>query len=191
MDLKKTLFRAALAAGLAMSAATASAAVITHEEVHIRYTWEEFFAAADGKEFLVQIRGNPFAMPQEAFEKALLAKLQARSVGPKTTWTTTPGETPPAKAYRLVLVFGTGSQLGSTLCEELDSIKPPPTAVPGSVNVAAAYCRSYQPMTEAFARTDASQPDDRAFERLVSELMAVLFPRRPGLLLDRGGFWDD
>jgi len=191
MDLKKTLFRAALAAGLAMSAATASAAVITHEEVHIRYTWEEFFAAADGKEFLVQIRGNPFAMPQEAFEKALLAKLQARSVGPKTTWTTTPGETPPAKAYRLVLVFGTGSQLGSTLCEELDSIKPPPTAVPGSVNVAAAYCRSYQPMTEAFARTDASQPDDRALERLVSELMAVLFPRRPGLLLDRGGFWDD
>lgn len=191
MSLKKTLFHVAFAAGLAMAAATASAAVITHEEVHIRYTWEEFFAAADGKEFLVQIRGNPFAMPQEAFEKALLAKLQARSVGPKTTWTTTPGETPPAKAYRLVLVFGAGSQLGSTLCEELDSIKPPPTAVPGSVNVAAAYCRSYQPMTEAFARTDAGQPDDRAFERLVSELMAVLFPRKPGLLLDRGGIWDD
>ena len=190
MSLRKALFCTALAIGLT-TAATAPAAIITHEEVHIQYTWQEFFAAADGKEFLVQIRGNPFAMPQEAFERAVLSKLQARSVGPTTTWTSQPGETPPAKAYRLVLVFGAGSQLGSTLCADLDSIKPPPTPAPGSVNVAAAYCRSYQPMTEAYARTSASQSDDRAFESMISELMSVLFPRKPGLLLDRGGFWDD
>lgn len=178
----------AVAAGLALPA---KAAIITHEEVHIHYTWEEFFAVADGKEFPVQIKGSSFPIPQDAFERAVLARLQERSVGPRTTWTVNPGENAAEPGYRLVLVFNAGSQLGSTLCGDLATLTPTPPTAAGRVAVAAAYCRGSQPMTEAYARTDASSPDERSFSRMFSELMPVLFPRRPGLRLDFDRQWND
>jgi hypothetical protein len=174
-----TILMCALCAGN-----SAQAAVITHEEVHIQYTWEEFFGAADGKEFQVQIRGNPFVMPDVAFQQAVLARLQKRSVGPRTTWTVKSEAGLQPDQYRLVLVFGASSQLGQTLCGQLGTLNPPSAKVAGGVEVAAAYCRGDQPMTEAYARTDAVNPEDRSFDSLFSELMPVLFPRRPGLRLD-------
>jgi hypothetical protein len=176
---------------LVLSTPVAQAAVITHEEVHIQYTWEEFFAAADGKEFQVQIRGNPFVMPSEAFQQAVLAGLQKRSVGPRTTWTVKPDREAAPDQYRLVLVFGAANQLGTTLCSELPKLNPAPAKVAGGVQVAAAYCRGPDPMTEAYARTDAASAEDRSFDRMVSELMPVLFPRRPGLRLDQPIFRRD
>lgn len=170
---------------LALSAPAAQAAVITHEEVHIQYTWEEFFGAADGKEFQVQIRGNPFVMPGEAFQQAVLARLQKRSVGPRTIWTVRPDREAAPDQYRLVLVFGAANQLGTTLCSELPSLNPTPAKVAGGVQVAAAYCRGLDPMTEAYARTDATSAEDRSFDQMFSELMPTLFPRRPGLRLDQ------
>lgn len=177
-------FRILAAVVIGAFACSAQAAVITHEEIHIQYTWEEFFGAADGKEFQVQIRGNPFAMPDQAFQQAVLAKLQKRSVGPRTTWTVKSETGVQADQYRLVMVFGASSQLGQTLCGRLATLNPPSAKVASGVQVAAAYCRGDQPMTEAYARTDAANPDDKAFNSLISELMAVLFPRRPGLRLD-------
>jgi len=179
----RTLVMACLLAILP-AANSAQAAVITHEEIHLQYTWEEFFGAADGKEFQVQIRGNPFPISDETFRQAVLASLQKRSVGPKTTWTAKPASEAAPDQYRLVLAFGVGSQLGSTLCASLPTITPPTAKISGGVQVAAAYCRGGDPMTEAYARTDAGSVQDRAFDQLFSELMPVLFPRRPGLRLD-------
>lgn len=170
---------------------SAQAAVITHEDVHVQYTWEEFFGAADGKEFQVQIRGNPFPIADETFRQAVLASLQKRSVGPSTTWTVKPASEAAPDQYRLVLAFGVGSQLGSTLCASLPTISPPTAKPSGGVQVAAAYCRGGDPMTEAYARTDAGTVQDRAFDQLFSELMPVLFPRRPGLRLDQPIFRRD
>lgn len=172
----------------ALFAGAAQAAVISHEEVHLPYTWEEFFGAADGKEFQVQIRGNPFVMPDQAFHQAVLANLQKRSVGPQTTWTVKPGLEAKPDQYRLVLVFGAANQLGDTLCRQLETLNPAPAKVAGGVQLAAAYCRGERPMTEAYARTDSTSAEDRSFDRLFSELMAVLFPRRPGLRLDPPNF---
>jgi hypothetical protein len=184
MDVRSTI-AALLATGLVtFSAPAAQAAVITHEEVHIQYTWEEFFGAADGREFQVQIRGNPFVMPSEAFQQSVLARLQKRSVGPRTTWTVKPDREAAPDQYRLVLVFGAANQLGQTLCGALPTINPAPAKIAGGVQLAAAYCRGPDPMTEAYARTDSTSPDDRSFDQLFGELMATLFPRRPGLRLD-------
>jgi len=174
----------AFCGALLLGASAARAAIITHEEVHIQYTWEEFFGAADGKEFQVQIRGNPFVMPDQAFQQAVLAKLQKRSVGPRTTWTVKSETGVQPDQYRLVLVFGASNQLGQTLCGQLATLNPSPAKVAGGVQVAAAYCRGDQPMTEAYARAEAVNPEDRSFDSLFSELMPILFPRRPGLRLD-------
>ena len=185
MDARSTI-AALLATGvLAFFAPVAQSAVITHEEVHIQYTWEEFFGAADGKEFQVQIRGNPFVMPGEAFQQSVLARLQKRSVGPRTTWTVKPDREAAPDQYRLVLVFGAANQLGQTLCGELPRLNPAPARVAGGVQLAAGNCRGPDPKTEAYARTDASSAEDRSFDQMFSELMPVLFPRRPGLRLDQ------
>jgi hypothetical protein len=174
-----------IASSLALPLAAAQAAIITHEEIHIQYTWEEFFGAADGREFQVQIRGNPFPISAEALNQAVLSKLQKRSVGPRTTWTVKPDKEAAPDQYRLVLVFGAANQLGHTLCQELPRLNPAPAKVAGGVQLAAAYCRGPDPMTEAYARADSTSPDDASFDRLFGELMPVLFPRRPGLRLDQ------
>lgn len=188
-----TATRPVLAATLAAAllGCTGQAAIITHEDVHIQYTWEEFYGAANGREFQVQIRGNAFPVPDAEFRQAVLANLQKRSVGPATTWTVKPEAEASPDQYRLVLVFGAGNQLGDTLCAKLATLNPPPAKVAGQVQVAAAYCRGEQPMTEAYARTDAAGPGDRAFDQLFSQLLPVLFPHRPGLRLDPPQFWRD
>ena len=45
---KKLLWATAVVGLLFAGTTPTQAAVITHEEVHIQYTWEEFFAQADG-----------------------------------------------------------------------------------------------------------------------------------------------
>lgn len=164
----------------------ASAAIISNEEVHIQYDYHEFFAAADGKEFKVVVRGNPTSLPQAEFEQRLMQVLQKNlTVGPRTTFTTTPANTTARPDYHLALVFNTSSGLlGTTLCKiEKGSEAPPSVATDAQhgdrVSVSAAYCRNDQPMTEAFARTDAASMDDPAFGRMFSELLAVLFPPQP------------
>jgi hypothetical protein len=185
MPIRSRLAHLVVAGFLALPFSAAQAAVITHDEIHIQYTWEEFFGAADGKEFQVQIRGNPFPISTEALNQAVLSKLQKRSVGPRTTWTVKPDREAAPDQYRLVLVFGAANQLGFTLCQELPKLNPPPAKVAGGVQLAAAYCRGPDPMTEAYARTDSASPDDASFDQLFGQLMPVLFPRRPGLRLDQ------
>ena len=186
MNRRTALLAACLALGPVAFAGSAQAAVISHEQIHSLYTWEEFFAAADGREFPVQIRGNPFAMPAGDFERAVLARLQARNLGPRTTWIGSPDAAPAGR--RLVLAFGVGSQLGTALCGGLAQLGAPATPS-SSVTVAAAYCLGDRPLTEAYARTTASGPEDRAFDSLLAELLPVVFPRRPGIRFERDNFW--
>jgi hypothetical protein len=156
----------------------AQAAVITSDGVESPYSYQEYRAAADGRDFLVEVRGVPFAgMAQEAFDRTLMSVLQAaRPSRPASTFTTRRGSPTMVPAYRLVLVFNPARNLAhETQCRALDSVQPgPPT--PGQVRVSVAFCRKADPMSKAVARTGAGGIEDPAFRQMFVELFPVMFP---------------
>jgi hypothetical protein len=172
--------------------AGAQAAVITSEGVESPYDYQEYRAAVDGRDFLVEVRGMPFAgMTRETFDQALMAVLQsARPARPASHFTTqrdTPGMVP---AYRLVLVFNPARNLAhETQCRSLDSVKPGP-ATPGEVRVSVAFCRKDDLMSKAIARTRASGVDDPAFRQMFVELFPVMFPPWNPFINGPGQNWD-
>ena len=156
----------------------AQAAVITSDGAESPYSYQEYRAAADGRDFLVEVRGVPFAgMTQDAFDRTLMAVLQsARPSRPAATFTTRRGSPTMVPAYRLVLVFNPARNLAhETQCRALDSVQLGP-ATPGQVRVSVAFCRKGDLMSKAVARTGANGTDDRAFRQMFVELFPVMFP---------------
>jgi hypothetical protein len=154
------------------------AAVITSEGAESPYSYQEYRAAADGRDFLVEVRGVPFAgMTQDAFDRALMAVLEsARPSRPAARFTTQRGSPTMVPAYRLVLVFNPARNLAhETQCRALDSVQPgPPT--PGQVRVSVAFCRKGDLMSKAVARTGSGGIEDPAFRQMFVELFPVMFP---------------
>ncbi|TXL70355.1 hypothetical protein FHP25_35095 [Vineibacter terrae] len=174
---------AALAIGLAIGAVTGcgpQTTVITSEGAESPYSYQEYLAAADGRDFLVEVRGMPFpGMTQDAFNQALMGVLQAaRPARPAATFTTRPGGPTMVPAYRLVLVFNPAVNLAhETQCRALDSIRPgQPTA--GQVRVSVAFCRKDDLMSKAVAHNGATGVDDPVFRQMFTELFPVMFPPR-------------
>jgi len=171
-----------------MTTSHANAAVITSDGVEGPYNHLEYSAAADGKEFLVEVRGVPFAgISQEAFDQTLMNVLMsARPARPAAQFTTRPVSANFDPSYRLVLVFNPARNLAhETQCRALDRVRFEPE-VPGKVKVSAAFCRKGDLMSRAVARTSAADVNSPAFHQLFVELFPVLFPLR-NPFFDGGG----
>jgi hypothetical protein len=132
ITMKRLAFALALALSGVMAAPANAAVVISSEGVEGPYSHLEYSAAADGKEFLVEVRGVPFAgMTQEAFDQALMGVLMsARPSHPAAFFTTRPTSTNFDPSYRLVMVFNPARNLAfHTQCRALDRARfePVPT----------------------------------------------------------------
>jgi hypothetical protein len=169
----------------------AHGSVITSEGAESPYSYVEYFAAADHRPFLIEVRGVPFAgMSREAFDEALMKVLEsARPARPAARFTTRRDVAGMLPAYRLVLVFNPARNLAhETQCRALDSVQPgPPT--PGQVRVSVAFCRKDDLMSKAVARTSAGGMDDPAFRQMFVELFPVMFPPR-NPFIDGESLWD-
>lgn len=163
----------------------ASAATITNEYVFHQYDPSEVRAMTQGQDFRVVVIGNPTTASQSAFEARLMQLLQHDLQGLQTHPTTTPIASN-NWGYRLVLMFNTDSgELGRTLCGDLAGVKTFPATGGGEMKVSAALCRGKDPMSAAFARSDGASLEDASAGQMFSELTSVLFPNRPGLLINR------
>ena len=179
--MKRSIFALAMALSASAMAQPAKAAVIISSEgVEGPYSHLEYSAAADGKEFLVEVRGTPFpGMSQAAFEEALMQVLmQARPTHPAARFTTKLSNPDAEPGYRLVLVFGPARNLAyETQCKALSRARFEPVAA-GEVKVSATFCRKDDLMSRAIARTSASDVNDPAFRQMFTHLFPVMFPLR-------------
>lgn len=177
----RIVLRSTTAACLCLAAAgCATGSIITSDGAESPYSYLEFRAAASGRDFLVEVRGMPFAgVDQEQFDQRLMAIMRsAQPPGLGTRFTTRrdmPGMVP---QYRLVLVFNPARNLAhETQCRALETVQPGPI-VPGQVRVSVAFCRGTDLMSKAVARTPATGVDDPAFLRMFEDVLPVMFPRR-------------
>src|SRR5262245_58341789 len=143
-----------------------------------QYSWSEFYAVTDGRNFQVIVSGNPFpALTEAEFKRRLLPVMQANKPRPTRTFTYEPPPELPRPYYRLVLVFNSANDLtADRVCAGQVAHKPEATR---PFDLFAIYCRSEQVMTYTTAWTEASGPDDPRVGQLFAQLFLVLFPDYP------------
>jgi hypothetical protein len=149
---------------------------VTGEDYAPQYDYQEFYAVADRKPFVVIVSGNPFrGMPDEQMRRELLPVMQANRPIRLTFTYDLPPELP-RPYYRLVLVFDPIPSLtAARVCANQIERRPEPS---GSFAVFGVYCRNDLALSQASAATLANGPNDPRIDSLFRQLFVVLFAQR-------------
>lgn len=174
-QLKPGLVTAVVAVSLA---ACAGGVNVSHKNVAHSYEPKALQAVAGGNnELKTIIVGDPFGMPKDAFDKAVLASLEAPDVKPRLNLSTNPNRED-ARKHHLVLAFNpTNKSQADALCSgRVDTAKVADTG--GRLTVAGAYCSGAKFLTQAAARSEGvTGPDSENFQNLMKQLAKNLFPQ--------------
>lgn len=161
---------------LATVACAPGGAILSHYNLDQGYGAGQFSYAGSGRDFRVDVVGNPFGGDDAAFGRTVTDAMQDRHFGPRTNFTTTPGESA-RSAYRVVMLFDPPVTFnGMRLCGES------PTALPteaghDDVSVYAAFCLGNYSLSRVKGTIGgASGPADPAFRELVGQVTFALFP---------------
>jgi hypothetical protein len=157
-------------------AACAERPYVYNETVSPAYRLSEFGYGAGRRDLTTVIRGNPFAMNQEAFNRALIEILNRNQPRPQPThFTTTPDESA-RPIYRALLLFNSPAAVNYlSVCRA----QTPQVDTGDVVRVTAAFCRRGGALTSLTAQIEGVDGvEDPRFEELISQVVALLFPLR-------------
>jgi hypothetical protein len=162
---------------LTLAACAPSATPIAQQvRTYPSYRPQEISYVAGGGAMRTEILGNPFAMPQPAFDAAVTEAMHGANFGPVVVFSTLP-DVPARNSHRVRLVFnGPATSNGYLLCAGEPSALPP-MRPDGTVRVLAAFCRGSEPLSFVAADqaglTDAADP---AFTRFMRQVTVLLLP---------------
>ena len=167
-----------MAVALGALAACASDVTVT-KSVAPNYQPEELLIVATGdNELRTVIIGNPFDMPQDAFNSAVLASMAGRNFGPRLNLSLNPRQED-ARNRHVVLAFNmTERGRESALCARTPVSPPAARPAGDSVTVTGVFCTARNLfLTRATATTDGvGGIDSDQFQRLMTQLTIALFP---------------
>lgn len=150
--------------------------VMTVNEYSPSYLWEDVRYASSGRDTRVIIRGNPFGLPQPAFEQAVLDAMRDQQMWIETNFTVKPDNA--HKDFKVVILFnGPDDVLGEDLC----SVPGKYDSVSGSsgLRVQAAWCYGDDPETQVVGSAGADSVKSPAFAALIAQTTRALFPPTP------------
>jgi hypothetical protein len=174
------------AAMLTLAACSGAVTVTGHKNISGAYRPGELYVVATGdNELRTIIVGNPFDLPKAEFDKAVLATLKGRNIGPTLNLSTNPKQEDPRKRHVLLVFNIAGPRDATDLCRATSdpAIADRPD---GNLSVTAVYCAGDLPLTQAAARAgQVSGVDSDRFRTLLSQTALALFPatnrrHRPG-----------
>lgn len=163
----------------AILALTACANGVTVSQTGISHGYsrsELSVVGTGGNELRVEVTGNPYGIPKQAFDETVVAGMQGKSPGAPVTFALEPQQEDTARHHRVVIVFDPATILSpSQLCT---ASQPIATKAPGeTMTVMGAYCQSNYEFTHAAARAKmppgANTPE---FRNLVTQLTLAMFP---------------
>ena len=172
----------ALVALAALAACSPGIYSVTQERA---YSPAEFRYAAQDKDLLTVIRGNPFETEDALFRDAVLAAMLPENWGfdvalaPRTRLTEQPGVSARTEYFVAVLFDGSDDE-AMDMCRGIGVASEGPSAADGEAgNARRAFCRNGQVLSMTLAELDGiTDPLDEPFRRLVARLTRELFPQR-------------
>ena len=151
--------------------------VTTYAENYDAYSPSFFVYAAADRDFLVQVRGNPFTISDDALTESVVAAMQGSNRGPRTRFVAKPtASTRPD--YRAVIVFEPAPTLRpQDVCQGRSPSSPATAGGPRStVEVLAVFCGPDRVFSSLQAKAPVKAADDQAFKRLFVQVTLALFP---------------
>ncbi len=138
------------------------------------YRPTEYGYGAGRRDFTTVTQGDPFQLGEQAFQEQFIALLNRNQpILQPTHFTTSPG--PSARPiYRAVFLFNTKAVIPNRLCRELPDV--PEVDLGGTVRVTAAFCRWQGYLSTVTGEVEVDSIDDPKFERLIGQMMFLLFP---------------
>ncbi len=149
---------------------------ITKPYLYGRYDMNEVqWGAGGGRDFHVVVRNNPYDLPKEEVDKAVIDSIQGQITYMITNFTTTPGETARLQ-YRVEFYFDAPDNIsGRTLCNRQLEL-PPPTPKKGRTVILGAFCLRDQVVSEARGTIAQAEPGDERFRAIYSILIRRVLP---------------
>jgi len=162
----------------ALAACAQFGVTVTRVDYAHQYAPLEVSAAGGGdRQLKVVVMGNPFGVPQDDLERAMIKSMQGRTFGVPVNFATAPTNTDPSRDFRVVVAFNPdGVRDPGKLCEaESDLASVANNA--GVVTLMGAFCSTDSYLSHAIARaSDVDGINSEKFDSLVAQLTLSLFP---------------
>lgn len=150
--------------------------VSTYANSYEAYSPSFFVYAAADRDFLVQVRGNPFGVSDDALAESVVAAMQGNNPGPRTRFVTKPSETT-RPDYRAVIVFEPGPTLRpQDVCQDRATATAASGGSRGAVELMAVFCGPDRVFSSVQGKAPVKAPDDQTFNRLIQQVTIALFP---------------
>ncbi len=166
---------AAAVLGAALTACTAGGIIVQPPTIG-SYDPEMLGYAASRGALLTQVVGNPFGLPQQEVEAAVVDSMVGIRFGPRVKFSTRVSAAQ-ASPYRVVVLLNPapGAQVGR-LCSDFTQ---PTAAVSDKLRAMAAFCSDDTVVTSVTGLVFGVRgPKDPAFRGLIRGMVGELFPRR-------------
>lgn len=162
--------------GLALLLAACGSNRVYNTDYSSAYSISELSAAAARGPVPVVVSGNPFSVAPERVNNAIVAAIPTAFVANLSFAPAPPAD--PKAVNRVVYLFG---KSGVGRRDEMCALAPStaPTPMPEEIVITAAFCRGPTALSSATGTVPTPlQPEDPAFQNLISNLSLSLFPVR-------------
>ncbi len=173
----KRRFAAAALCLVVLAGCVEGSSTISRNRLYGRYDVTEVqWGNGGGRDFTVVVRNNPTALPDPAFERAVVDSIQGQITYMQTNFTTAPGESA-RRQYRIEFFFDPPEGTNAfALCDPNRGL-PETVHRPGVTYVLAAFCLRDAPLSEAFASAANAEPGSEAFDMLMSQAIRAILPQ--------------
>jgi hypothetical protein len=184
----RRLVRAAVAAtiGATALAGCAGQSMIYNSMISNAYRPYLYGYGAGRRDLTTVVLGNPFDLDQQQMEDRLLAKFNARpTLLQPTHFTTTPG--PSARPeFKAVLLFNRAIVLPNAVCRAPDRV--PVAELGPTMRLTATFCHYGGYLSTVTGELEnVTDIDDPRFEKLIGQMVPLLFPPIDPTQDDNGG----
>jgi hypothetical protein len=141
--------------------------------------------AYGGSDLYLDVRGNPYKVPQEQLNATLADTMSGGVWGTPVRFVT--ARNPDSRSpYKVVMVFDPPWYASSErVCQQSEAF--PLVTQPGSTKVFATLCRSDAPISYVYAGFASDGPHDPAFRTAIHQIELALLPARNEHIDQNGG----
>ncbi|MFQ5971245.1 MAG: hypothetical protein ACE5Q3_02870 [Alphaproteobacteria bacterium] len=153
--------------------------IVSNDDVTHQYLPQEVSTAGgSGNQIQVDVRGNPFAVPDRVLSEAVVSSMIGRVPGRRVDFALEPQQVYTPRHWVVMLFDPPDGARARRLCQTAYEPAERPVNGVTDVKVLGAFCRRGFALSWATGRAkDVSGPESPRFDQLIAQMTKTLFPR--------------